>query len=435
MVLKTKASGNVLRLMTGTTIAQAIPVAVSPVLTRIYSPEDFGVYALFLAVMAVISSVISGRYELAIMLPAEEDDAFNIAALCLMIASAISLFLFLLILFFGYHISIALKTPSLQPWLYFLPPVVFFSALWNVLNYLNTRLQSYRDIAISQVYRSVTLATVQIVIGWLRAGVSGLIFGQVLSSLTANARMMKNLPSLNCLMKSISWNKIKSNAIRYIDFPKYTSWAALTNAVSGSMTQMLISVLYSIKTLGFYALTQRALSVPASLVSGAVGQVLLQRASQEKNQSGNVFPIFVKVFVLLTLISIPTFTLLYFVIEPLFVFVFGSAWGVAGEFARVLMPLFAIQFVVSPLTILNVVNEKNRLAMIANFILLTLSVATIYVCQYVGLGATEMLQTMVGVLSLYYLLYLVVVFKHVKQTSYRVLDAGVPVSTDVRRIL
>jgi len=44
--LKSEFAKNVLTLMTGTTIAQAIPIAISPILTRIYTPEDFGVFAL-----------------------------------------------------------------------------------------------------------------------------------------------------------------------------------------------------------------------------------------------------------------------------------------------------------------------------------------------------------------------------------------------------
>src|SRR5690606_10440995 len=134
-------------------IAQAIPIAVSPILTRLYSPEDFGIYALFLAIMAVVSSIASGRYELAIVLPSDDEDAFNIAALCLLIAAGVSLLLLLVVLAFGYKIALALETPSLYLWLYVLPLVIFVSALWNVLNYLNTRFQNYTDIAVSQVYR------------------------------------------------------------------------------------------------------------------------------------------------------------------------------------------------------------------------------------------------------------------------------------------
>ena len=78
---KSDFTRNVLTLMTGTTIAQAIPVAISPLLTRIYAPEDFGVYALFISLATIFGSVANARYELAIMLPKKDEDAINIFAL------------------------------------------------------------------------------------------------------------------------------------------------------------------------------------------------------------------------------------------------------------------------------------------------------------------------------------------------------------------
>ena len=78
---KSEFSRNVLTLMTGTTIAQAIPIAISPILTRIYTPEDFGILALFVAISTIFGSIANGRYELAIMLPKKDEDAINIFAL------------------------------------------------------------------------------------------------------------------------------------------------------------------------------------------------------------------------------------------------------------------------------------------------------------------------------------------------------------------
>jgi O-antigen/teichoic acid export membrane protein len=83
---KSEFAKNVLTLMTGTTIAQAIPIAISPILTRIYTPEDFGVFALYMSLASIISVVATGRYELAIMLPKKDDDAINIVALSTLIS-------------------------------------------------------------------------------------------------------------------------------------------------------------------------------------------------------------------------------------------------------------------------------------------------------------------------------------------------------------
>ena len=98
---KSEFSRNVLTLMTGTTIAQAIPIAISPILTRIYTPKDFGLYALFISIAFILASVANGRYELAIMLPKKDEDAINIFALGFLITVFISLFLLILVFLFN----------------------------------------------------------------------------------------------------------------------------------------------------------------------------------------------------------------------------------------------------------------------------------------------------------------------------------------------
>lgn len=86
---------NVITLMTGTTIAQAIPIAISPILTRIYAPEDFGVFALYMAIASIFAVIATGRYEMAIMLPHEEDDVKSIVKLIILILITITFFVFL----------------------------------------------------------------------------------------------------------------------------------------------------------------------------------------------------------------------------------------------------------------------------------------------------------------------------------------------------
>ena len=103
--INTPALKNIITLMTGTTIAQAMPIAISPILTRLYSPEDFGVFGLYMAIASIASVFVSGRYELAIMLPKSDDDALNIVFLSLTLSSVISAVMLLLITLFDYKIA------------------------------------------------------------------------------------------------------------------------------------------------------------------------------------------------------------------------------------------------------------------------------------------------------------------------------------------
>ena len=137
---------NVLTLMTGTTIAQAIPIAISPILTRIYTPEDFGVLALFVAITSIFGSIANGRYELAIMLPKKDENAINIFALGLIITFSMSFILLVLVVLFNEQITELLKNDEISVWLYFVPIAVLFIGLYNMLAYYNNRKKYYKVI-------------------------------------------------------------------------------------------------------------------------------------------------------------------------------------------------------------------------------------------------------------------------------------------------
>src|SRR5699024_4663850 len=170
---------NVLTLLTGTKIAQAIPIAISPILTRLYTPEDFGALAIFIAITAILGSIANGRYELAIVLPKSNKEALSIMLFSLIISTVLSAILMLIIIAFHSNIVELLNAENIAMWLYFIPMVVFFSGLYNSLNYYNTRKKKFSVIAKTSITRSTGLAIVQITIGIFKKGSSGLILGQM----------------------------------------------------------------------------------------------------------------------------------------------------------------------------------------------------------------------------------------------------------------
>jgi O-antigen/teichoic acid export membrane protein len=210
--------------MTGTTIAQAIPIAISPILTRIYTPEDFGVLALFVAISSIFGSIANGRYELAIMLPKKDEDAINIFALGFIISSSISLVLLMLVLLFHDYFTTLLNNDEIGIWLYLVPITVFLTGMYNVLNYFNNRKKYYKDIANITIIKSIITAITQLSIGFLKGGASGLISGQVISQMFANMKLLKNIIKDKLLISKISKVKMIALAKRYKDFPKFSMW-------------------------------------------------------------------------------------------------------------------------------------------------------------------------------------------------------------------
>ena len=176
---KSEFSRNVLTLMTGTTIAQAVPIAISPILTRIYTPEDFGVFALYMAIAAIISIIATGRYEMAIMLPKEDEDVNSIVKLILILLSSISVFVFLIVFLFNQEITNLFENKEISNWLYFLPLSIVLTGIYQVFNYLLIREKSFKRLAKNKVIVSTSNASTQLAIGLGSASSFGLLFGNL----------------------------------------------------------------------------------------------------------------------------------------------------------------------------------------------------------------------------------------------------------------
>ena len=177
---------NVLTLMTGTTIAQALPIAISPILTRIYSPEDFGLLAIFIAITAIFGSIATGRYELAIVLPEADGDSLNIAALGVAISLSLSLFLMIIAIIYAEEIALLLGNEKIKFWLYLAPLSIFFVGFFNALNYYATRIKNFNGISYANVTKSFILSLIQISAGVVCQGAAGLISGQFISQVLAS---------------------------------------------------------------------------------------------------------------------------------------------------------------------------------------------------------------------------------------------------------
>ena len=349
--IKSEFSRNVLTLMTGTAVAQAIPIAISPILTRIYSPEEFGLFGLFFAILSILSVLGNARYENAVMLPKKYEDAINILALAIIINTLLSIILLILVTVFNDSITKILGNSEISIWLYFIPIATFFTALFNILNSFNNREKNYKDIADAVVIKSLVMATIQLSIGLIKSGASGLISGQIISQFFANVKLIKNIIGDKSVLLKIKWVKIIALAKKYRDFPKFSLPSALASVLATHLSNILISLLYSVTTLGYYSLVQRILGIPSSLIGKSIGQVYYEEGTREKNRTGKAINIFNATLKKLLIIGIPSFIVLFFIVEELFAIVFSEEWRIAGEYAQIVIPMFFIRFVVAVLSI------------------------------------------------------------------------------------
>ena len=272
--------------------------------------------------------------------------------------SLITLILFVIVIIFNEKIVHLLSNKDIGTWLYIVPLSIFLIGLFNLLNYFNNRKKHYKDIAKANIIKSITMVAFQIVVGYLREGAAGLISGQIASQMTANMKLLTNIIKNKLLLSKISKKKILQVAKRYKEFPKFSIAGALANKATGNLTNILISIFYNVSTLGFYSLVQRVLGVPSVLIGNSIGQVFFEEASKEKQLTGKAVKVFKSTVKKLFIIGAPSFGILFFIVEDLFAFVFGEEWRVAGGYARIMIPVFFIGYIVSTVSIVDSIFEK-----------------------------------------------------------------------------
>lgn len=373
---------NVLTLMTGTTIAQAIPVAISPILTRIYTPEDFGIFALYMGLVMILGSIVTGRYELAILIPKNNRDAKHIVLQTILLSFSLSLILFLFVLFFVNAIAQALGNEGIKLWLYFLPLNIFVISVINILYYWKNRTKEYRTLSNYQILQSLTQGTTNVSFGLVTKLMGGLVVGTIVGGIiAAQYLIIKSYEDL----RGFIFNKLRALVLfkKYSNFPKYMVPSGLLENLSSQLPIFLIGIFFGSNLVGFYALSQRVIRAPIMLMGSAIGNVFRQEASYNLTNYGNCRDVFLKTLKKLILIATIPFIVFYFISPDLFSLIFGSEWRVAGRYAQILTMLFYLQFVTSPLSSMFMIAEKQKMDLYMQVYLVVCVLLSFYIGHHI----------------------------------------------------
>jgi O-antigen/teichoic acid export membrane protein len=412
-IFRSEFNKNVLILSSGTAISQFILVLISPVLTRLYTPEAFGAFAVFLSITAIIGSNINLKYEQAIMLPKEESDAYKIAYLANYLNFIISLIIFICIVIFFDPIANALNIESSKPiWLYFIPLATYFIGFNTVLINLNNRFKNYKSMSGSVVIKNFSMTIVQLLFGFLKLLLdSGLIIGQFVAYILGNRVLRLNVSFKYKEMISYKYKDLKTVLHRYRDFPRYAFPAGLANATTLNISNLLITSIYSVNDVGQFSLANRIIGAPNVLIAQSVSQVYYQKACEEIKIRGNCKSIFLSTLKKLIVLVVPIYIPLIFVSKWIFPFIFGLDWVDAGVFAGFLAILMAVRFVSSTLSVTINAVEKQKIGLITNIILLFINLATFGTAYFLKLNILNFIILYSLSLTVAYAIFLIIYYK------------------------
>lgn len=371
---------NVSYQMIGTGLAQLLPFAATPILTRLYSEEDFALYTSFFAVASILVVGVGARYQFAIILPRKNSEAIRLFTLSIYITIVYAIILMAMVWILDKnHIS------HQGIGAYFIPVYVLFFGWWTSLTYLSVRKKTFLQNAIAKVLQAVFYIITGIVLGFLKVTLLGLILAKIVSVLASALYLFKGS------FIKIQYTKIenlKAVAKSYSDYPKYGLLPAFLDIMSVQGLILILTRFYTTQDLGFFGLTALVLSAPLGLIGGSFKDVFYQRITSLINnrEFERAILLFRRSALGLLLVGLPICGIIYFFGPDIFKIVFGEKWVRSGAFASMLAISFLFQLVVSPLS--SIFNAANKLK------IASLWQATYFVTTFLTLGISA------GVLNL-----------------------------------
>ncbi|OGR90784.1 MAG: hypothetical protein A3J74_05710 [Elusimicrobia bacterium RIFCSPHIGHO2_02_FULL_57_9] len=405
--------------VTGTAIAQVITVCTTPVLTRMYTPDQFGVLSIFVVILSGATIVSCLCYEPAVVLPADEASAIKLLIGCILISALMAGFSYISLLSAAAPIARFFNITDSLSMLWWIPWTIIGMGLFQAFTYWNMRLKKFKYLAASRICQSGVTAAVQIKGGLIGAGSSYLIYGQLLGLFVAV--LVLGYETISQRFRMLVHGLLRPQELaaplnQYRNFPLYSTWGTLMNTAAFQCVPLLLLKFHGTTVVGLYFLASRVVSMPMSLIGNALGQVLYQRVSDQLGQGQNIAKLIAKVVGGSILVWTPPFFLLFLFSPAIFSIFFGSQWNSAGYYAQALIPLFLLQLITSPASVVLIALNKQHIA--ARLQAILLAVALLSLGLTLSLSNSPLLSLIVYSLCqcIVYFVYLLVII-HCASTS------------------
>lgn len=327
---------NVLILMSGTAIAQAISWIAAPVLTRIFTPDSYGVLAVFVSLAALLSVLGTLRYDQAILLEQDEDSAGRILILCLFFSICVAA----LALVAGVTLSGPLgelyPDSEIIGFSIWIPLLALTMGVRTAAGMWSVRSKRFKKVASSDVLDAGCRVTVQLTAGLLGAGTAGLIGGPVVGTTAAAVFLAAYIikGGVPGYLRHLDVRKTWLLAKRHYRFPLYSAPTAVFERFSKRSPVFLFAIFFSPVEVGYYWLASTVLVQPIRLLARSTRKAYYQRAVELSQKGKSLAPIFIKTTCAMGVFPILPMACLVLFGPQLFEFVFGAEWRRAGEYAQ-----------------------------------------------------------------------------------------------------
>ncbi len=367
-------------LMSGTALAQLISFALIPVITRLYQAEDFGLFGIYLAIVMVLTVIMNGGYELAIMLPEKDEDAYQLFGVSLLFTALISFIVLPGVLWTRVLLAELLNSRGFELWILFLPVSLLIEGSGQACRIFLNKLQYYKTLSVARILRALLTGAGIVLIGLIYSLPIGLLLGYLLGQLVF---------TMILLIKTIQWRldqaqgfdtkQMKQLAFQYLAFPKYSVLGTWLNTASRQLPLILLPFFFGKEVAGFFVLTYRVMLAPVALVSQSISEVFYEKATVANTESelslANLtrstakFQFWLGIFPVIAVVLFG---------PQLFGFIFGEAWEISGTYAQWLGPWILVMAIASPLSYLVDIKNKLPVQLVYNMFLLLVRTAALF---------------------------------------------------------
>lgn len=403
MIKQSKYAKGLILLLSGTVVSQFVTFIFTPIISRLFLPEQIGVFTLILSVVNMFGTIICARYDMVIISAKDEDDVYSLISLSIVIGIILSFFItigFLIYTFFNTEIR---ELIGIQGIVIF--PILLTYTAMNILTAYNNRHNEYSIISQVNILRATVQGVLQSISGLLGFGALSLAVSHLLSNLAGARLQAHRLIKSNYSLFSSDKEKVVNVLKKYGNQPLFSVPAIFFNSASYSLLPFFINHLFGAREVGLYSISFRLLGIPLALISTNVSKVFFQRASHEYNTSKDFSKIYLKTAIFLLIVALPVSGLLYFLGEHVITIIFGSNWISAGKYIKVLAPMYGIRLIVSALSVSMIISEKQKYEMMMQSLFLLATVVTFLFASVYELGITEFLFLINILFSVNYLIY------------------------------
>lgn len=369
-ITESKFIQNVATMLAGNITAQVVALLAAPIITRLYSPDDFGIMTFIQSSAGIFAVIACFRYRFAIVLPKEDEKGYNLFVLSLLAVVITSVIILILIFLFRGFITEKSSIAEYEWYLLFIPAAVFAASTSDTLVYFHTRLKNFKLISVSTVLMPFATAGTKIGAGLLFSASAfwlllGNIMGPIISGIFLSLFIASAFPEIR---KNVNLTDIKRCAREYYKFPRYNMPSEFINSMSQNLPVFLFAYFFSQKVVGFYGLANMILRRPVGVMSQAISKVFLQKSAEIENKGEDLYVNLKKTTLGLIVIGIIPFAVFTVAGEWIFGFVFGEEWAEAGLYAQVLAPWLFLALINKPANQVYIVKQKLRFMMYFNYI-------------------------------------------------------------------